>query len=170
MRRAKLKVDRQEDLITLLGEIEWGVLGMTGPDGWPQVKPVNFVYLNGRLYFHGAKEGEKIDAMAADDRVTFVAIKDFSVIPSHFTHETMACPATQFYQTVMIRGRTRIVDDRADASASARRDSRRRRSVRDAASAAARSRARDAVASRRRDSASATTLAAAPGGRTAPIS
>ena len=52
-------------------------------------------------------------------------------------------------------------DERADASASARSDSRRRRSIRNANSAASRSRRRDAIASSRRDSASVVARAAA---------
>jgi len=74
--------------------------------------------LDGRLYFHGATEGEKMEALAADDRVSFVVAHDFSLVPSYFRDPKYACPATQYYKAVAIRGRARVVED-ADEKARA---------------------------------------------------
>ena len=32
-----------------------------GKAGYPMIKPLNFAYHDGRIYFHTAQEGEKID-------------------------------------------------------------------------------------------------------------
>lgn len=42
-----------------------GVLSVIGDDGYPYGVPINYVYdeKENALYFHGAKEGHKIDAI-----------------------------------------------------------------------------------------------------------
>jgi predicted FMN-binding regulatory protein PaiB len=42
--------------------------------------------------------------------VTFVVVEDFSLVPSYFRDPKFACPATQYYKAVAIRGRARIVE------------------------------------------------------------
>lgn len=110
VRRTDYEMTEREQMEKLLEEATHGFLGLTGPDGWPRVVPLNYVTLDGKLYFHGATEGEKMDSLAADDRVTFVVVEDFSLVPSYFRDPKFACPATQYYKAVAIRGRARIVE------------------------------------------------------------
>lgn len=70
MRRFKQQVDRAE-CEKVLRLAKRGVLSMTGDDGWPYGVPLNFLYKDGKLYFHGAKEGKKIDSLRKDNRVSF---------------------------------------------------------------------------------------------------
>jgi nitroimidazol reductase NimA-like FMN-containing flavoprotein (pyridoxamine 5'-phosphate oxidase superfamily) len=88
-----------------------GFLGVTRPDGWPAVVPLNFVYTDGRVYYHGAREGEKMGSVQADDRVTFLVVEAFSLVPSYFRDPRLACPATQYYKSVVVRGRARVVHE-----------------------------------------------------------
>lgn len=111
IRRTDYETKEREQMEKLLSEATHGYLGLTAPDGWPRVVPLNFVTLDGKLYFHGATEGEKMDSIAADDRVSFVVVEDFSFVPSYFRDPKFACPATQYYKAVSIRGRARIVGD-----------------------------------------------------------
>ena len=64
MRRFKQQVS-EEECIRVLKEQPRGVLSMIGDDGYPYGIPLDHWYCeeNGRLYFHGAKEGHKIDAI-----------------------------------------------------------------------------------------------------------
>ena len=48
-----------------------GVLAVSGDEDYPYAVPLSYVYLNGKIYFHGAKVGHKIDAIKADNRVSF---------------------------------------------------------------------------------------------------
>lgn len=98
----------------LLATAGHGYLGAVRPDGWPMVLPLNFVYVDGRVYFHGAAEGEKMASLVRDDRVTFTVAEDFSIVPSYFRDPRFACPATQYYKCVMIRGRARVVEDEGE--------------------------------------------------------
>jgi len=95
----------------LLATASHGYMGIVSPDGWPAVVPLNFVYVDGRVYFHGANEGEKMAALADSPRVTFTVAEEFSIVPSYFRDPKLACPATQYYKSVMIRGRARVVTD-----------------------------------------------------------
>ncbi|MGI6203963.1 MAG: pyridoxamine 5'-phosphate oxidase family protein [Anaerovoracaceae bacterium] len=48
-----------------------GVLSVHGEDGYPYGLPINFVYDDGKIYFHSANSGHKIDALKKDPRVSF---------------------------------------------------------------------------------------------------
>ena len=52
-----------------------GVLSVMGDDGYPYGIPMNFFYdpKTREIYFHGAKEGHKVDAIKACDKVCFTA-------------------------------------------------------------------------------------------------
>lgn len=70
MRRFKQQIST-EACEKILREEPRGVLSMYGEDGYPYGIPVNFIYDGGKLYFHCAKEGHKIDALKKDSRVSF---------------------------------------------------------------------------------------------------
>lgn len=118
MRRTDYELSEREEMERFLGEASHGYLGAVREDGWPVVVPLNFVYAGERVYFHGAAEGEKMETLARDDRVTFVVADDFAIVPSYFRDPKLACPATQYYKCVVIRGRARVVTD-ADEKARA---------------------------------------------------
>ncbi len=72
MRRFKQQVSNEE-CIQILKEEKRGVLSMIGENGYPYGIPINFYYDEeaGKIYFHCAKEGHKIDALRKDNRVSF---------------------------------------------------------------------------------------------------
>lgn len=61
----------EEECISVLTAQPRGVLAVHGEDGYPYAFPMNYIYMNGKLYFHCAKEGHKLDAILADNRVSF---------------------------------------------------------------------------------------------------
>lgn len=72
MRRFKQQLETQECLEILKNQPR-GVLSVIGDDGYPYGIPMNHWYCeeDGRLYFHGAKEGHKLDAISACDKVSY---------------------------------------------------------------------------------------------------
>ena len=72
MRRFKQQISREE-CVSILKNEKRGVLAVTGDEGWPYAVPVNFYYdeEKDKIYFHGAREGHKVDAMDKDSRVCF---------------------------------------------------------------------------------------------------
>ena len=114
MRRTDYEMSERVRMEQLLATATHGYLGTVRADGWPMVVPLNFVFADERIYFHGATEGEKMEAVARDDRVTFTVVEEFSLVPSHFRDPRYACPATQYYKAVMVRGRARVVEEAAE--------------------------------------------------------
>ena len=64
MRRARLALDERE-CEEILKRGEYGVLAVQGDEGYPYAVPLNYVFVDGAIYFHSAKEGHKIDAITA---------------------------------------------------------------------------------------------------------
>ena len=63
MRRFKQEISLEECIEILTNE-KRGVLSVIGDDGYPYGIPINHYYKNDNcIYFHGAKEGHKIDAI-----------------------------------------------------------------------------------------------------------
>jgi len=77
MRRFKQQVS-YEECIRILKEQPRGVLSMIGDDGYPYGIPLDHWYCeeDGKLYFHGAKEGHKIDSITKCDKVSFCVMDE----------------------------------------------------------------------------------------------
>ena len=98
----------QADMEAILLECPVGSLATVDPDGAPYVVAVNFVYQDGRIYFHGALSGTKMDNMAHDPRVCFEV---------HLVERIFRAPrAMEFgtrYRSVIVHGRARQLIDPA---------------------------------------------------------
>ena len=72
MRRWKQQISKEECIRILMQEPR-GVLSLIGDDGYPYGIPMDHWYCeeNGKLYFHGAKEGHKIDAIQKCDKASY---------------------------------------------------------------------------------------------------
>lgn len=72
MRRFKQQIS-EEECIRILKAEPRGVLSLLGDDGYPYGIPLNHWYCEDdrKIYFHGAREGHKIDALKACDKVSF---------------------------------------------------------------------------------------------------
>ncbi len=137
MRKWKKEIKDKAVIIDLLKTCHVGRLGTIGRDGYPMVKPLNFVYCDennppsppfnspltkggyrgvkggqggfGKIYFHTAKEGEKIEDIKRDNRVCFEVD-----LPIAYVKGTAAdpCKAEYLYRSVIIKGKAYIVEDR----------------------------------------------------------
>ena len=72
MRRFKQQISDAE-CIEILKNEKRSVLSLIGDDGYPYGIPLNHFYdeRDGKIYFHGAKEGHKIDAIKANPKASF---------------------------------------------------------------------------------------------------
>ena len=73
MRRFRQELPEEES-IEILKTAPRGFLSVIGDGGYPYAVPINFVYEDGRIYFHCAKEGHKLDAVRACDKACFTVI------------------------------------------------------------------------------------------------
>lgn len=70
MRRFKQQIS-EEKCVEILKNEPRGVLALYGEDGYPYALPLNHLYHNGKLYFHCASKGHKIDAIKANPHASF---------------------------------------------------------------------------------------------------
>lgn len=79
-----------------------GVLSVLGDDGYPYGVPLSYVCADGKLYFHGAKSGRKIDAIAACGKASFCVIDQDQVVPAEYT---------TYFRSAIAFGRARLLTD-----------------------------------------------------------
>ena len=84
MRREKQQLSNQE-AVRILEQGKTGVLAVISENGYPYTVPLNYVYYDGKIYFHSAKSGHKIDAIRACDKVSFCVVSKDDVIKEKLT-------------------------------------------------------------------------------------
>jgi len=97
-----------------LAGAEYGTLAICA-DNKPYSIPINFVKVENAFYFHGAKKGRKIDILKENTQASFSVVESYSMIPSYFSSkEGLACPATQFFKSVVADGNIVFVEDKEE--------------------------------------------------------
>lgn len=74
----------ENEIYSTLEETMYGVLATLSDNGYPCTVPLNYVYMNGKLYFHSATTGEKIDNLLRDPKVSFCVSTDVELLPEQF--------------------------------------------------------------------------------------
>ena len=71
--RRKNNTISDEEARELLRTARYGVLAVNGDDGYPLALPINFLFdpKEDKIFFHSAKAGQKVEALAACDKVCF---------------------------------------------------------------------------------------------------
>jgi hypothetical protein len=95
-----------KDSERFLAEAQVGRLG-TSIKNQPYVTPVNFVYQNGRIYFHCAKEGKKLSNITGNNRVCF-EVDEFLGVKGVEEHAA-ACSSSTYFRSVVAFGYARII-------------------------------------------------------------
>lgn len=111
MRRKKEEIIDREQIVSILQRARIGRLATNGADGFPYVIPVNFVFWRDSIYFHCARQGEKLDNIARDPRVCFTVDLPLAYIDSGFAPEKPPCEVSQMYQCVVVRGIAEIISE-----------------------------------------------------------
>lgn len=101
MRRKRQQLS-QEESIVILQKATAGTLALLGDDGYPYAIPISYVYNEGKLYFHSALNGHKVDAIRKYDKASFCVIEQDDVQPEKYT---------TFFRSVIAFGRIHIIED-----------------------------------------------------------
>lgn len=91
-----------------------GRIASIDKDGFPQIIPMNFAFVNGAIYMHSFTRGEKLENIKANSKVGFEVDRELEFLPSYFTSPTDASQADTFYISVVIKGDGIIVNDRVE--------------------------------------------------------
>lgn len=73
MRRSRQQLTREE-AEAVLSRGTSGVLSVLGDEGYPYGVPLSYVYHDGKLYFHWARSGHKLDAVRACHKASFCVV------------------------------------------------------------------------------------------------
>lgn len=104
MRRFKQAVS-EEECKKVLSEARRGTFSVIGDNGYPYSVPINFYYdeKDNRIYFHGAREGHKVDAIKQCDKVCLTTWNTGYQKEGRW----------EWYVTsVIVFGRAKIIEDR----------------------------------------------------------
>ena len=107
MRRAKQELTSDE-CWEILRRGEYGILAVQGDGGYPYSVPLNYVAYDGKLYFHSAKAGHKLDALSHSDKVSFCVVDKSDLVPEKFT---------TYFRSVIVFGKMHVVEEHAEAEA-----------------------------------------------------
>jgi nitroimidazol reductase NimA-like FMN-containing flavoprotein (pyridoxamine 5'-phosphate oxidase superfamily) len=79
--------------------------------GYPYITPVNYIFQDGRIYFHSSPKGEKMENLTRNPRVCFEVDIPLAYLGVDFNPEKNPCRAHQLYHSVIIRGKAQILTD-----------------------------------------------------------
>ncbi|MHA7646942.1 pyridoxamine 5'-phosphate oxidase family protein [Nitrosopumilus sp. S4] len=112
----RLEIKSYEKIKEFLFQEHVGRIGSMDENGFPQIIPMNFAFLNDAIYMHSYTIGEKLDNIARNDKVGFEVDRELEFLPSYFSHPTDASQADTLYISVVIKGIASIVEDDIEKS------------------------------------------------------
>lgn len=110
----RLEIKSKEKIIEFLNKEQTGRISSIDKDGFPQIIPMNFVYLNDAIYMHSHTKGEKLENIKRNSKVGFEVDKSLEFLPSYFTDPKDASQADTLYISVVIKGNGIILEDRKE--------------------------------------------------------
>ncbi|MDQ7840598.1 MAG: pyridoxamine 5'-phosphate oxidase family protein [bacterium] len=98
--------ESREEIERILQEQTVGFLGLS-LDGQPYVVPLNYAYVSGKVLFHCALTGKKLDYLKANPRVCFTVGRQVGEVRRHPEGD----PCHQDNDSVICHGRARVIED-----------------------------------------------------------
>ena len=135
MRRKRQQLSEDES-IGILQQATAGTLALLGDNDYPYALPISYVYADGKLYFHSALEGHKVDSIRKCDKAAIEREQNDACISS--AEREQARPGvkasfcviaqddiqpkkyTTYYRSVIAFGRIHIIEDENEKLATAR--------------------------------------------------
>jgi nitroimidazol reductase NimA-like FMN-containing flavoprotein (pyridoxamine 5'-phosphate oxidase superfamily) len=122
----KLEIKSFSNIISFLNEEKVGRVASIDENGYPQIIPMNFVYVKnknnqsdtqsdtknfGSIYMHSYPIGEKIQNIKRNSRVGFEVDSYVCFLPSYYFHPTDASQADTLYISVVIKGTASVIQN-----------------------------------------------------------
>ena len=121
----KLEIQSKKKIIEFLHNQPVGRIASIDINGYPQIIPMNFVFVQAddphtnsqsiiksdAVYMHSHPFGEKLDNIKRNEKVGFEVDQHICFLPSYYFHPTDASQADTLYISVVIKGNASIVED-----------------------------------------------------------
>jgi len=108
----RLEIKSKEKIKEFLDKEHVGRIASIDENGYPQIIPMNFVFLGDAIYMHSHTKGEKLENVTRNEKVGFEVDKEIEFLPSYFEDPKDASLADTLYISVVIKGKGEIVKDR----------------------------------------------------------
>ena len=121
----KLEIHSKKKIIEFLNKQPVGRIASIDANGYPQIIPMNFVYIEANnfdippfytqkldgIYMHSHPFGEKLENIRRNTKVGFEVDQHICFLPSYYFHPSDASQADTLYISVVIKGSASIVED-----------------------------------------------------------
>ena len=110
----KLEIKSKEKIIEFLNSESTGRIASIDTNGFPQIIPMNFVFINDVIYMHSHIRGEKLENIKRNGKVGFEVDRSLEFLPSYFFDPTDASLADTLYISVVMKGMCTIIEDKEE--------------------------------------------------------
>jgi uncharacterized protein len=110
----RLEIKSPQKIAEFLNSEHVGRIASLDSEGFPQIIPMNFAFVNCAIYMHSHTRGEKLDNIRANPKVGFEVDREVEFLPSYFSSPTDASQADTLYISVVIKGIASIIQDRPE--------------------------------------------------------
>jgi nitroimidazol reductase NimA-like FMN-containing flavoprotein (pyridoxamine 5'-phosphate oxidase superfamily) len=105
MQHPERELKNKETMIALLERSPVGRIATVNGKGFPVIKPVNFLYLDGNIYIHSSMKGEKIEDIQRGSPVSFEVDEPIAYVAAG----ELACKASYYYRSIILKGRATLL-------------------------------------------------------------
>ena len=123
----RFQIKSEHRIIDFLNSQPVGRISSIDIEGFPQVIPMNFVFVKSKhemkinkrstpinsnaIYMHSHPFGEKIENIKRNSKVGFEVDQHVCFLPSYYFHPTDASQADTLYISIVIKGNAFMIDD-----------------------------------------------------------
>jgi len=108
MRHPEREIRNRETITALLEKSQVGRMATVNGRGFPVIKPLNFLYWDGRIYVHSSMKGEKIEDIRRGSPVCFEVDEPIAYVSARGS----ACSGNYYYRSIIIKGKAALVNQR----------------------------------------------------------
>ncbi len=110
----RLQIKSKAKITQFLNQEHVGRIASIDENGYPQIIPMNFVFIDDAIYMHSHTKGEKLDNIRKNNKVGFEVDRELEFLPSYFSDPTDASLADTLYISVVIKGTSTLVNERSE--------------------------------------------------------
>jgi nitroimidazol reductase NimA-like FMN-containing flavoprotein (pyridoxamine 5'-phosphate oxidase superfamily) len=107
MRHPERELKNQDTIGALLRQAPVGRIATVNLKGLPVIKPVNFLYWDGKIYIHSSMRGEKVEDIKRGSPICFEVDEPFAYVSA----SQVACKASYYYRSIVVKGKALLVKD-----------------------------------------------------------
>jgi nitroimidazol reductase NimA-like FMN-containing flavoprotein (pyridoxamine 5'-phosphate oxidase superfamily) len=104
MRRPERELKDQETIAAILRQAPVGRMATVNRRGFPVIKPVTFLYWDGKIFIHSSRKGEKILDIRRGSPVCFEVDEPVAYVAAG----EPACGGNYYYRSIIVKGRAAL--------------------------------------------------------------